>query len=284
MITSKVKLTKKLNQDILRTVRNYNAKINRLIKSGKTNVYIPKKIKVSDLKTSDTSSELYSYNNQELRQHLRDLKGFLKRGSEEYTKTKSGIRISNYEKKLLQNRRRRVLKKLEEELNDYGRLHLKTLGTPEPFSFRELGDLKYRNMLARKKYLSETTLSNISSNKLRYYKKFLSTYARSNRNELWQANYIEILKINGKSLGVDNRVINDLVKDLNKLTPYEFKIAFDEDKHLQALYDYYLMWKQGSIDEGALNEARDNFIELHENIELVLNSARETAKSGRVKY
>lgn len=284
MIFSKVKLNKKLNQDILKTVRNYNAKIYRLKNSGKTNIYIPKKIKVSDFKTADTSSEFYSYNNQELRQHLRDLKRFLKRGSEEYTKTKSGITISKYEKEILQNRRRRVLKKLRNELEDYGRLHLSELGVPEPFSFKELGDLKYRNMLARKKYLEENSLSNIGKNKLGYYKKFLGNYSKPSRNDLWKANYMEILKINGRNLGIDDEIINNVVSNLEKLSAYEFKVAFDTDKHLQAVYDYYLGWKAGTISDESISNAKDYYIELSENIELVVNNAREVASSGRIKY
>lgn len=284
MIFSKVKLNKKLNQDILKTVRNYNAKIERLKKSGKTNVYIPKKIKVSDFKTADTSSEFYSYNNQELRQHLRDLKRFLKRGNEEIIKTKSGVIIPKYEKEILQNRRRKVLRKLRNELEDYGRLHLSELGVPEPFSFKELGDLKYRNMLARKKYLEETNLSNITKKKLGYYRKFLSNYSKPSKNDLWKANYIEIARINGRSLGLDEETINNVVKNLDKLSAYEFKIAFDTDKHLQAIYDYYLAWKGGTVSEESISNAKDYYIELSENIEVVLNNAREIAGTGRIKY
>ena len=285
MIINKVKINKKLNQDILRTVRNYNAKITRLTKSGKTNVFIPAKIKVSDFKTQDTSSQFYSYTNAELRQHLRDLKRYLKRGAEEYTKTKSGIKISNYERDLLTIRRRKAIKRINEELEDYGRLHLKSLGgNPEPFSFRELGDLKYRNLLARKNYLQTNKLSNISSTKLRYYRKFVSAYSRPSRDEVWKSNYLEILKINAKSLGIEDDVLDKVISELDTLTPYEFKIAFNEDKYLQAMYDYYLQWKSNQIDSVAADQAKERFETLSLNVKLVVQDARETARTGRIKY
>lgn len=289
MIINKVKLNKKLNQDILRTVRNYNAKITRLTKSGK-DVYIPAKIKVSDLKTLDTSSQFYSYNNQELRQHLRDLKRYLKRGAEEYTKTKSGIRISRYEKEILGIRRRKALKRINAEIEDYGRLHLKALGgNEEPFSFRELGDLKFRNMLARRNYLKTTKLSNVSQTNFRYYKKFLKAYSGSPRDEMWQTNYLEILRINAKSLGVSDKDLQEVIDKLSTLTPYEFKVAFNEDKYLQNMYDYYLMWKEAgrkssTLDDDVFRETKENFERLSLNIDLVITSARKTAKSGRIKY
>jgi hypothetical protein len=40
----------------------------------------------------------------------------------------------------------------------------------------------------------------------------------------------------------------------------------------------------GSIDEGSMSEARDSFIDLHTDIEIVINNARETAGTGRIKY
>ena len=144
-------------------------------------------------------------------------------------------------------------------------------------------------MLARRNYLKTTKLSNVSQTNFRYYKKFLKAYSGYPKDEMWQANYIEILRINAKSLGVSETDINNVIDKLKTLTPYEFKVAFNEDKYLQNMYDYYLAWKESSrksssLDDGMVNEVKENFETLSLNIDLVIDSARATAKSGRIKY
>ena len=90
-----IRYDKKLNQEINRTIRNFNQKIARLEKQER-DLLLPTKINKKSLKQSVT-------NRNELKRKLKELQRYSKRGVEETITTKGGVTLSKYE---LQNIKR----------------------------------------------------------------------------------------------------------------------------------------------------------------------------------
>ena len=84
-----IRYDKKLNNEIAKTIRNFNNKIRRLEKLGR-DLDLPEKVTRKDLTSS-------SYTRKELKRKLERLKSFSKRGDEESIKLDSGLIISKYE-------------------------------------------------------------------------------------------------------------------------------------------------------------------------------------------
>lgn len=283
---SKINYTKKLNKEIQNVVKRYNAKITRLNKRGV--VITPPKIKVSDLKTKDTSSLYFSYDTKELKQRLRDMKRFLNKGAEETITLKSGIEITRYERDLLKRQRSRALKRINREIEEYGNLHLRQAGSTRLYqnqTYKEIGNLTYRNLLAKKDYLKTHKLNSLQKAQFNYYKMFLKRQTESPRDELWKQNYIDILRSTANQYGYDKNKTDEIIKELDKLSPREFKIAYNEEVLLQAVYDYYLQLESStSMDAESFNTGKKTFDDLYDSIDIVITNAKTTARDSRIKY
>ena len=83
-----IRYDKKLNQEINRTIKNFNQKIARLEKQERE--LLPSKITKKDLKSS-------VYTRAELQRKLKELQRFSKRGAEDIIETKGGVKLTQYE-------------------------------------------------------------------------------------------------------------------------------------------------------------------------------------------
>ena len=103
-----IRYDKKLNQEINRTIKNFNQKIRRLEKQERE--VLPSTISKKELKES-------VYTRSELKRRLQELQRFSKRGAEEVLTTKSGLKITKYELENLKRESKIIKARLTREIN-----------------------------------------------------------------------------------------------------------------------------------------------------------------------
>ena len=226
-----IRYDKKLNQEINKTIKNFNQKIARLQKEEKQ--LLPSKITKRDLK-----SEVYTRT--ELQRKLKELQRFSQRGVEEIITTKSGVRLTKYEIENIKRESARVKRNITRELNRLKTTNPKVFGKIQASTYSEMGDVDYLNLVARRQAL-EKDITRLSKEELQRYKKLVEKTGRNQQymNSVFKENYFEMLTDLGYYFKYDNDKLNKLKEKLMKLKPNDFLKLFKEDKSIRAILDYY---------------------------------------------
>ena len=103
-----IRYDKKLNQEINRTIKNFNQKIARLEKQKKE--LLPSKITKKDLKDN-------VYTRTELYRKLKELQRFSHRGAEDIIETKGGVKLTQYELSNIKRENTRIKRNITREIN-----------------------------------------------------------------------------------------------------------------------------------------------------------------------
>lgn len=267
----------KLKLEVNKTIRNYNAKIARLGKAGKDNVYIPKKI------GRDAKKELLTSvsTRKDLRKRLRDLKFYTEKGGEKYIeKTKKGYRITNHGKvsvsmyKSYKSYRRSLAYKLKKDYDFiyYGEsrymgkknilTHAQALDE-EYYKYKTLQDLYDIDIFT----LNPKELEKV----MRHYKS--STKSRDKKG--FKEAFIEMLIDTAYLNGVPHEKLHYLVEKINSLTEEAFYTIFKNEKSLQAIVSYYTTTNRFGVDtayEMTHKQASALFDELISNIDDILDA------------
>jgi len=226
-----IRYDKKLNQQINRTIKNFNQKIARLEKEQKQ--MLPTRITKSQLK-----SDVYTRN--ELKRRLKQLQRFSVRGAEEIITTKGGVRLTQYELNELKRENARVKRNITRELNRLKVNKPKVFGKIQSSTFSEMGDTEYLNLVARREAL-EKNITKISKEEFERLKKLVEKTGRSQQymNNVFKENYFEMLTDLAYYYGYDNNKLIEMKKKIMKLKPNDFLKLFKEDKSIRAILDYY---------------------------------------------
>ena len=104
-----IRYDKKLNQEINKTIKNFNQKVARLEKMGRE--LLPSKITKQQLKES-------SYNRKDLQRKLKQLQRFSKRGIEEVIETKGGVKLTKYELQNIKKENARIKQSITRRINE----------------------------------------------------------------------------------------------------------------------------------------------------------------------
>ena len=113
---SSIKWRRSDEEELKRVVKNFNSKLSRILKKNpEIAEYLPDRVTVKDLKNNITSR-------QQLNRELNSLRRFSKRGSEEIITSKTGLKVTKWEKKevgiqvaIINRERTRKKKQLESE-------------------------------------------------------------------------------------------------------------------------------------------------------------------------
>lgn len=226
-----IRYDKKLNQQINRTIKNFNQKIARLEKEQRE--MLPTRITKRDLK-----SEVYTRN--ELKRRLKQLQRFSTRGAEQIITTKGGVRLTQYELNELKRENARVKRNITRELNRLKINKPKIFGKEQASTFSEMGDSDYLNLVARRKAL-EKNITRINKEEFERFKKLVEKTGRSQQymNNVFKENYFEMLTDLGYYFDYDNAKLKELKEKLMQLKPNDFLKLFKEDKSIRAILDYY---------------------------------------------
>ena len=227
---------KKLNTEINRVVRNFNAKINRLIKEGNSR-YLPNKISVADLKS------VY-FERDALKRRLAQLERFAERGAEQVIQTSGGAKITRWELSALQEEREYLRKRYTSSMKRYGNIIPTVLGKKQAVNYARMGDAKYENLRVMRDSLEKdiTLLDQTDLNRIK--QKTYANVKRYNRQKyvLW-ANYFTFLDDIAFKAGIDEELLNSIKDKLAKMDVDDFMQFFDTEKAFSSVIDYYNIQK-----------------------------------------
>lgn len=226
-----IRYDKKLNQEINRTIKNFNQKIARLEKQERE--LLPSKITKKDLKSS-------VYTRTELRRKLKELQRFSTRGAEDVITTSGGVKLTQYELSNIKRENARVKRNITREINRLKVEKPKVFGKTQTSTFSEMGDTDYLNLVARRKAL-EKNIDKLSREEFERFTKLIEKTGKNQQymNNIFKQNYFEMLTDLAYYFDYDNDKLNILKQKLMNLKPNDFLKLFKEDKSIRAILDYY---------------------------------------------
>ena len=226
-----IRYDKKLNQEINRTIKNFNQKIARLEKQDRE--LLPSKITKKDLKSG-------VYTRTELRRKLKELQRFSRRGAEDIIETSGGVRLTQYNYQNIKRENARIKRNITREINRLRVEKPKIFGKTQTSTFSEMGDHDYLNLVARRKAL-EKDINKLSRDELERFTKLIEKTGKNQQymNSIFKQNYFDMLTDLGYYFDYDNDKLNILKQKLMNLKPNDFLKLFKEDKSIRAILDYY---------------------------------------------
>ena len=226
-----IRYDKKLNQEINRTIKNFNQKIARLEKQDRE--LLPSKITKKELKDN-------VYTRTELRRKLKELQRFSNRNAEDVITTSGGVRLTQYDYQNIKRENVRIKRNITREINRLRVEKPKIFGKLQSSTFSEMGDSDYLNLVARRKAL-EKDINKLSKDEFGRFKKLVEKTGKSQQymNNIFKENYFEMLTDLAYYFDYDNDKLNLLNQKLMKLKPNDFLKLFKDDKSIRAILDYY---------------------------------------------
>lgn len=267
-----IRFDKKLNQEINRTIKNFNQKIARLEKSEKE-LLLPNKVKKQELLSN-------VYDRYNLRKKLKELQRFSKRGAEDIITLESGARISNYEYENIKIESRAIKARLTRQINRLKVEKIRIGGEKQDSTFAESGDKNYLNLVARREALNKH-LAGLDEEHLILYKKLINKSKRNSRyyDNIFMGNYLESLSQIGEFYGYDANKIQEIKEKLLELDSKKFTQLFNEDQIIKAILDYNISPKSRKRKAGVnLLAVKDDVIELYDALYDKLDVILEEAK------
>lgn len=183
-----IRYDKKLNSEIARVVRNYNAKIKRIENYFDSfNYMLPEKMSIKNLKQN-------VYTRNELRRKLKELQRYSTRGIEQTMTTKSGYSLSKYEYINLKKETARVKRNITRELTRLESEQPKVFGVKQSKTFAQMGDSYYLNLEARREKLQKD-IQALDKVDYESYKQLVYKTGRNMEynNSLFRENYKKML-------------------------------------------------------------------------------------------
>ena len=262
-----IRYDKKLNKEIYQTVYAFNKKV-RSLNEKNPNIKVPKLITSKDLKTTDPTNPLYSYNRNDLRRRLNELKRFLRPGEEQVIVTPAKEVFSKWEFNNLQIMRRAAITRIKRQIKGLEENKITYAGRKQKYTYAQMGSTQYTNLLQKLDYLESHKLREISGETLAYYRKFLKANTRQRRDKEWKNNFLDIILNIGYEYGYD---VNYIREKLSKLSVEQFIKAFNSERLLKDMTYYYKLLQEPNFDKeyveddvgqmvSALNDSIDEII------------------------
>lgn len=252
-----IRYDKKLNQEINRTIKNFNQKIARLEKEQRD--LLPSKITKKELKSK-------VYTRTELKRKLKELQRFSTRGAEDVIVTSGGVRLTKYELNEIKRENARVKRNITREINRLKTDKPKIFGKKQTSTFSEMGDTDYLNLVARRKAL-EKDINKLSREEFERFTKLVEKTGKNQQymNTVFKDNYFKMLTDLAYYFDYDNEKIAYLKDRLMKLPPNNFFKLFKEDKSIRAILDYYPV-VANSFNAINPDDIREDVINLYDNL------------------
>lgn len=261
-----IRYDKKLNQEINRTIKNFNQKIARLEKEQKE--LLPSKITKKNLKSN-------VYTRTELKRKLKELQRFSTRGAEEVITTSGGVRLTKYELNEIKRENARVKRNITREINRLKVEKPKIFGKKQTSTYSEMGDHDFLNLVARRKAL-EKDVNKLSREEFERFTKLVEKTGRNQQymNNIFKENYFDMLTKTAYYFDYDNEKLAYLKDRLMKLQPNDFLKLFKEDKSVRAILDYYPV-VTNSFNAINPDDIKEDVVNLYDNL---INNIDEIVK------
>lgn len=258
-----MKYTKSINEELKRTIRNYNAKISRLQKSDR-DLMLPEKVNLKIIKSRVS-------NKWQLNRELDKLQRFSERGIENTIITKGGVAISKYELDNLKREQNRLVAKLDRKIKTLGSIIPTTYGIREDVSISQMGTEELSNLKARRENLRRRKISTLSPEEFKELKTIINkTVQKENYlTSVFKENYVEAMLNNlGYFVGFDSNKLKEIKDKLSSLPDRKFLKLFETEEAIRAIRDFYgEIHKGSSQNEKQITEIFDN---LYKNLDTIL--------------
>lgn len=264
-----IRYDKKLNNEINRIVRNYNAKIRRL-ENKNTDLSLPEKY---SRQVVNAMKESYS-NRSDLRRRLKELERFTARGGEKNITVK-GITLPKHEYQTIRAYQNLVKRRINKRLKFYETTTVTSVGKKGDVTLAQTGETNYLNLLAKKEKLLDVNLSEMSVSEREMYFYTLRANARTHDINLWKKNYIKLLIDTGMVFDYDKKKLKLIKNVLEELTPTQVdKIISGENTFSNIIYHYSAI--KDITDSKGREQLREdvisNFDTIHDNLVEILTS------------
>lgn len=227
---------------INKIVRNFNAKRNRAVRKGITNV--PDPVSVSELKMR--------YDNKtQLNRELRLLANFGKRDALKEVETAGGVKSIKWELDYLKANLKYAKRFFDREIQD-----AKYLDTP-----LKVTQAEYLNNLRSKRDFLDLELSQLNQGDFQTFKKTINDYVFANeRNIQSYRNFLTEVETIMRYLGYDNNSIDRFFDGFEKLSPRQFIRMYQQSPIISRIYELYLPTR--SDEDFRLSTSEDDAKEL----------------------
>lgn len=262
-----IRYDKKLENEINRTLRNFNSKVRRLEKQERD--LIPNTITKEQLKQGyDTRTDLV--------RKLKELQRFSNRGAENIIRTTGGAEITRYELENLKRDIRRAKYNITKELKRLEVEKPTIFGRKQDVTFAQMGDDRYLN--------KKTTYESLNKDIRKLNKKELESLLNRVGRELFYQNYekskfkesyFQMVEDLGYFYKVDPKKMEKIKEKLFSLNPEKFLKAFNTDKAIKSIIEYYVISTGGKRKSGIKQtDIQDDvttlFNNLYENIDKIV--------------
>lgn len=231
-----IRFDKKLQNEINKTIKNFNQKISRLEKQERE--LLPTKINKKELlQNVDTRTEL--------KRKLSELQRFSKRGAEDIIETQGGLKITRFEIENLKKESARIKRKISREITKFETKAPKVFGKTQDTTYAKMGDNDYLNRKARREALNKDILK-LNKEQFANYKKLVQKSAKNFEylNKSLKENYIKGLLDVGTFYGFDKQKLTEINDRLVELSPNKLVELFNGDRSIKAVLEYYDMYSR----------------------------------------
>lgn len=238
---------RKLELELNRVVKNYNAKINRLSRSGKSGVYIPEKI--TRIGKQELKRSVYTA--KDLRKRLRDLEYYTKKGGEEYI-IRDGTKVPQSIFKSVTNYKRSLTHKLKAEYDSVFYKQATVMGKKENVTHAQALDENYLKYMSKVK-LKEKTFRGLSVKEQEKFLSHLKSATKTLNKANFKESFIEMLLDSAYVHGISHERIHNLIEKIRSVSDEEFYEMFKKERSLQQIIYYYQTTNLLGVDESYAN-------------------------------
>lgn len=240
-----IKFDKAYNSEIRRIVHNFNRKRNRAIKRGFT--HLPPAMSVSELKLRYSTRK-------DLNRELKMLERFSKKGDDvlKIVETSGGAKAIKWEMEYIKKNLRYAKEFFDREIQKAA-----ALDTP-----LNVAKMEYINNLKSKRDYLNLELAELSSSQLKTFKNTINDYLYANeRNLQGYRNWMNEVELIMRTLGYDNKTINEFFEGFDELTPRQFLTMYQQSALVSRIYELYIPTRDHSFKLSTSEEDAKDLID-----------------------
>lgn len=258
----------KLNNQILKTVRNFNAKVTRLERQG---VSLPvEKVSIRELKKDFTSRR-------DLQSYLRELRKFSQRGVERIAYVdRWGKEFTVYEFKVGGIRQRRAIREAERLLAEAKNEKRTEGGIPGDQSL--MGTDYAATIEANLERLKSTKFHQkrlSAEKKAQLVRASKATLGSKKYQFAIKDNFSRHLSILGEAAGLSSSYTDEIINALKQVNGKDFEKLRQAEELIDAIETYYPQWKNAKTNQQRQQvgeTVRPLIVALHDNINQILST------------
>lgn len=259
-----IRYDRKLNNEINRTIRNFNQKIARLEKQN-TEYILPTKITKKQLKNE--------YNKRtDLKRKLKELERYSTRGIEKTITTKGGVKLSQYQLVNIKKEQARIKASLTREIHRLEKTKPKVLGKTQSTTFAKMGDSRYLNLLTKREKLNKD-ITKLDREQFERRKLLIGKIGKNQEymNTIFKDNYFKMFAELGYYFEYDADKLREMKNKMYRLPPDQFYKFFTNEKGMKAIIEYYSDRIKGMVDPDAIkDDVTALYDALYENFDEIL--------------